>query len=101
MSSVVVPCSVPVPALSVTETSLLAPRPTDESLPKGSRLFSTGWVPKAEPAVAEPGWGVKTSRAGAGGGRVGEVGWALGWPGGVAGKAVPEAGGGDPEVGEV
>src|SRR5438105_3645624 len=65
MSSVAVPCSVRSEERRVGEASLLAPRPTVESLPKGSRLFSTGWLPKAEPAVAEPGWVVKASRSAA------------------------------------
>ena len=60
-STVAVPWSVPVPEAMVTVTLRLAARPMAESLPKASRAFTTGWMPNAAPAVAEPGCVVKAS----------------------------------------
>src|SRR6266567_3743597 len=62
MSRLVVPKSGPVPLLRVNVTVRLAGKPLVESLPNWSRLRTTGWVPNAAPAVAEPGWVVNTSR---------------------------------------
>src|SRR5438445_260684 len=90
MSSVVVPWSVPEPAVRATETSLLAPRPTVESLPKGSRLLTTGWLPKAEPAVALPGWEVGRGPWGAGGQTVEAGESAMGRPVALAVSTLPE-----------
>src|SRR6266571_3257842 len=62
MSRFVLPKSGPVPLLTVKVTVRLAGKPFVESLPNWSRLRTTGWVPNAAPAVAEPGWVVNTSR---------------------------------------
>ena len=61
MSRVVVPCNGPVPPLKVSVTFRLAGSPTIEVLPNASRVWTTGWMPKGEPAVALPGWVVKAS----------------------------------------
>src|SRR6266567_1343074 len=62
MSRFVVPKSGPVPLVSVNVTVRLAGKPFVESLPNWSRLRTSGWVPNAAPAVAEPGWVVNASR---------------------------------------
>src|SRR5882724_10977499 len=56
MSNDVVPCMGPVPLLRLNVTFRLVGKPTVELLPKASWLLTTGCVPKAEPAVALPGW---------------------------------------------
>src|SRR6266581_2478510 len=56
MSRFVVPKSGPLPLLRVKVTVRLAGKPLVESLPNWSRLRTTGWMPNAAPAVAEPGW---------------------------------------------
>ena len=61
MSTVAVPWSVPVPEAMETVTLRLVARPVVESLPKASWVFTTGWMPNAAPAVAEPGCVVKAS----------------------------------------
>src|SRR5262249_46333831 len=48
------------PEVKLTETDKLAGKPAIESLPKGSRDLTTGCVVNTEPAVALPGWVVKT-----------------------------------------
>ena len=50
-----VPCSGPVPAVSVTVTVELAASPTVELFPYVSCVLITGCVPNADPAVAFPG----------------------------------------------
>src|SRR6266699_3024111 len=62
MSRLVVPKSGPAPLVSVKVTVWLAGKPLVESLPNWSRLRTTGCVPNAAPAVAEPGWVVNASR---------------------------------------
>src|SRR6266704_4499329 len=62
MSRFVVPKSGPVPLARAKVTVRLAGKPLVESLPNWSRLRTTGWVPNAEPAVAEPGWVAYASR---------------------------------------
>src|SRR2546426_12803647 len=46
----------PAPLLRLNVTFRLAGKPAVELLPNGSWLLTTGCVPKAEPAVALPGW---------------------------------------------
>src|SRR2546426_420744 len=74
MSKVTVPTRVPVPEVSATVTFLLAASPTVELLPKLSWVLITGWVPKADPAVAPPGWVLKTRVVAAAGATV-TIGW--------------------------
>src|SRR5687768_17929064 len=47
------------PYTTLFRSSLFAPRPEKESLPKASRVSMAGCVPNGEPAVALPGWVVK------------------------------------------
>ena len=61
MSSVVVPSSGPVPALSVTVAGWLPARPTVELLPNWSLLRRTGWVTSIEPTVPLAGCVAKAS----------------------------------------
>ena len=56
MSNDAVPCMGPAPLLRLNVTVRLAGKPAVELLPKASWLLTTGCVPKAEPAVALPGW---------------------------------------------
>ncbi len=58
MSNDVVPCMGPAPLLRLNVTFRLPGKPAVELLPKGSWVLTTGCVPKAEPAVALPGWPV-------------------------------------------
>src|ERR1043166_1401840 len=60
ISKVARPCKGPTPEVSATLTLRLAGRPRVELFPNGSCDFTTGCVAKAEPAVALPGWVVKT-----------------------------------------
>src|SRR6266566_3338398 len=62
MSRLVVPKSGPAPLARVKVTVRLAGKPLMESLPNWSRLLTTGCVPNAAPAVAEPGWVAYASR---------------------------------------
>src|SRR6266699_3349482 len=62
MSRFVVPKSGPAPLARDKVTVWLAGKPLMESLPNWSRLRTTGCVPNAAPAVAEPGWVVNASR---------------------------------------
>ena len=58
---VTVPWSVPVPVWIATVTLIVESAPVVTVLPKASSTVTTGWVPKAEPAVAPAGCVVKTS----------------------------------------
>ena len=62
MSRVLVPWSGPVPLLRLTVTFRLLGKPNVELLPNESCALTTGWVPRAEPAVPLPGCVEKTRR---------------------------------------
>ena len=55
ISSVAVPCSVPVPLVIEIVTVRLADNPTVELFPNASCVTTTGCVPNTDPAVAPPG----------------------------------------------
>ena len=55
-ATVVVPWRVPPPVWIVSVTLIVESAPLVTVLPNWSSTVTTGWLPKAEPAVAEPGW---------------------------------------------
>ena len=55
-ATVVVPWSEPPPVWIVSVTLIVESAPVVTALPYGSSTVTTGCVPNAEPAVAEPGW---------------------------------------------
>jgi len=60
MSRVVVPWRVPVPLVRATVTLRFEGKPVAELFPNASRDLSEGCAPNDPPAVALPGWAVKT-----------------------------------------
>ena len=53
---VAVPCSEPPPVWIEAVTLIVESGPLVTVLPNASSTVTTGWVPKAEPAVAAAGW---------------------------------------------